>query len=107
LLSGVAKVREITLLRGEVALVDDEDFERVSEYRWYRAAHAENMRNRKTAKHNKVGLKGVQAHNGKFRARIWFDKKPFRLGTFPTPEEAHAAYVAAATRLHGAFARAA
>lgn len=71
------------------------------------ATRALNTLNRKRSKHNKVGYKGVSARNKKFRARICRDGKVTDLGLFDKPEEAHAAYVAAAERLFGEFARAA
>lgn len=50
-------------------------------------------------------LKGASLHwNGSYRAQIMKDRKHIHLGLFKTPEEAHAAYVAAAKKLHGEFA---
>lgn len=60
---------------------------------------------------NSSGLKGVsleRRNNNKntyWRASITKDQKSIKLGYFPTKEAAHAAYVEAATRLHGEFAR--
>lgn len=63
-----------------------------------------NMQNARTRK-NKTLPKGVGVRsNGKYRARIKVEKKEIALGDFDTPEEAHAAYCEAATRLHGEFA---
>ena len=42
---------------------------------------------------------------GKFQAQIAASGKHYHLGSFDTPNEAHAAYVSAARRLHGEFAR--
>jgi hypothetical protein len=55
---------------------------------------------------NKWGLKGVSfwAKNGKYKAQIAVHGVKHFLGYHSTPEEAHAAYVAAAIRLHGEFA---
>ena len=65
------------------------------------ASHSENQHNRrKKQANNRSGFLGVWPYRGKFRASIKFDGKPLHLGTFPTPEEAHAAYVAAKRRLH-------
>lgn len=71
---------------------------------------AENLRNAKTRKHSKSGIKGVEAvslRSGGFRwrAEIKANKKRFKLGTFDTADQAHAAYCEAAIRLHGEFAR--
>lgn len=71
--------------------------------------HAENMRNRRRNANSKTGFKGVTVRNScpinPFRAQIQFDGKRHDLGSFKTAEEAHAAYVGAAQRLHGDFAR--
>jgi HNH endonuclease len=51
--------------------------------------------------------KGVrpQANGRTFQAKIMRNGRYMCLGTYPTPEIAHEAYVAAAERLHGEFAR--
>ena len=68
--------------------------------------HSENMRNRKTASSNVSGLKGVEiTKSGTFRATIRANKVIYRLGTFATAEEAHAAYCEASAELHGEFSR--
>jgi hypothetical protein len=70
------------------------------------ATQAQNCANaRKWAK--KKLPKGVKANHGRYSARISFEKKLRHIGTFDTPEEAHAAYYAEARRLYGEFARAA
>ena len=48
--------------------------------------------------------KGVKKNKGRFGARLTVDGVVHWLGTFDTPEEAHQAYKAAATDLHGEFA---
>lgn len=70
------------------------------------ATHAENMRNSRV---KRKGLKGVVFHKktGRWHARIMVDKKQISLRYHDTEAAAHAAYVAAAARLHGEFARAA
>lgn len=57
----------------------------------------------------RTGLKGVcfSAKAGRFRAQIKCGGKNHYLGSFDTEADAHAAYLAAAQRLHGEFARAA
>lgn len=52
-----------------------------------------------------VGLKGVTEKSGRYRARIHNHGRDLHLGDFDTPEEAHAAYCAAAADLFGEFAR--
>lgn len=73
------------------------------------ATHSENMRNRKMAKHNRSGFKGVYlgrpSDNKPYRAEIKHGGKKYHLGSFPTPEEAHEAYREASQRLHGEFSR--
>lgn len=60
-----------------------------------------NSQNRQAQQaNNKVGLLGVTRHEHKFRATIVVSGKQVSLGRFGTPDEAHAAYVAAKRRLH-------
>lgn len=69
--------------------------------------HAENMRNRKVSKSNKLGIKGVwfDASRGRYRSELRAAGSRFSLGSFSTAAEAHAAYVTAAKLHHGEFAR--
>lgn len=55
---------------------------------------------------NKSGFKGVEwnAYHKKYRAQIQVSNKKMFLGYFATPEDAHAAYNAAARSYHGDFA---
>ncbi len=65
------------------------------------ADNALNQQNQRTAsRNNRLGVLGVRAFGGKFRSAICVDGKPKHLGTFATPEEASAAYVAAKRQLH-------
>jgi hypothetical protein len=69
------------------------------------ATRAENNRNRRTYRRNGY-LKGtLPAAKGKWRAVIMLGRENHCLGTFDSQEEAHAAYVEAAKRLHERFAR--
>ncbi len=150
----------ISLTKDQVALVDDDDFERLSQYEWAAiksstshtyyattyggagralsmhrlimdapdgvqvdhkdgnglnntkanlrfATHAENMRNRRLSRSNKVGLKGVsrQKNAATFRAQIKFEGVRHHLGNFRDAQDAARAYNKAALRLHGEFAR--
>jgi len=73
-----------------------------------RASKSQNGFNRGKNKNNTSGFKGVsRTKNGRWKAQIMKRGKLHWLGSHPTPETAHEAYVAAATRLHGRFARAA
>ena len=73
------------------------------------ATQSENMQNRKTYSNNKSGFKGVSFHDpsAKFRAQIRIDGKNTFIGSYPTAELAHKAYVEAANKHFGEFARAA
>lgn len=54
----------------------------------------------------RVALKGVtKVRTGKYTAQIQRSMKKMHLGTFNTPEEAHAAYAIAAKKYFGEFAR--
>ena len=61
--------------------------------------------NRRLHRNNSCGLKGVSRAREGWRATIHKDRQKHHLGIFPTPQAAHAAYVAAARRLFGEFAR--
>lgn len=69
------------------------------------ATHAECAMNQKMKSRNQSGLKGTCKHRGRWQARIRKDGKDLHLGSFATPEQAHAAYRLAADRHYGAFAR--
>lgn len=73
------------------------------------ATKSQQAANRKLACTNKVGLKGVirvtRYGVTKFEARLRIDGKQHHLGRFETAQEAHAAYVVAAEKYHGQFAR--
>ena len=63
--------------------------------------HLINAQNRRIAnKNNSNGFLGVSATKGRFMATICIDSKKKYLGTFGTPEEAHAAYRAAKVANH-------
>ncbi len=70
------------------------------------ATHWQNGWNRKVQKNNSSGLKGAFFHKSakRWHSTITVNKKTFRLGWFPSAEEAHNAYVQAAKVLHGEFA---
>lgn len=68
-----------------------------------------NKHNTKCHKDNLSTLKGVSFHapSKRWRARIHVNGGELWLGAFDTPEEAHGAYVEAARKHYGEFARAA
>ena len=73
------------------------------------ATRTENNGNMRRPKHNTSGLKGAywDKRAGKWLAQIKHRRQQHHLGFYDTAEEAHAAYCAAAARLHGDFARSA
>lgn len=61
----------------------------------------QNAQNKRTAHaNNSHGFLGVSKEGGKWKARIRVDGKEKYLGLFATPDEAHAAYVAAKVAFH-------
>ena len=71
------------------------------------ATNAENLHNMRRPRRNTTGFKGAhRSHIKKFRARLSVGGKSVHLGYFPTPEEAHEAYMKAATEHFGEFAKA-
>lgn len=150
------------MTQGKVAIVDAEDFERLSKYKWHfnklagestkgyacrtslRAAgkrhrifmhwevtgykwvdhinrdgldnrkenlrpanNSKNQQNRGVQKNNTSGHKGVsfKKSRNRFRSQIRLDGKFIFLGYFKTAEEASKAYIEAAKKLYGGFAR--
>lgn len=71
------------------------------------ATLSQNIANARRRADNTTGFKGVVRQGQRFRAQIKQAGKTLHLGMFDTPEEAHAAYVAAARERFGDFARAA
>lgn len=69
------------------------------------ATKAENMQNSRLRKDNQCGFQGVRwdEQRRKWQARIRYQHRKYDLGRFATPEDAHAAYLAAKAKLH-AFA---
>jgi HNH endonuclease/AP2 domain len=72
-----------------------------------RATRSQNNANRRRPRNNTSGFKGVHLcqSSGKWRALIGKNGHIIHLGRFPTPQAAHEAYVAAARKLFGEFAR--
>jgi hypothetical protein len=71
------------------------------------ANETQNRANTGRRRHNTSGFKGVSNCDGRWRAKIGVNRKSIHLGTFNTPEAAHEAYMAAARRHFGEFARSA
>jgi hypothetical protein len=71
-----------------------------------RATASQNGANRRRPRHNISGFKGAYlCRSGKWRARIRRNGLAIHLGNYSTPQAAHAAYVTAARKLFGEFAR--
>ena len=88
--------------------VDHRDTDRQNNrFKNLRKASVEQQRmNMSLHKDSQTGFKGVSLNKRfGYRSRIWVDKKEVTLGYFKTAEEAHAAYVAAARKHFGEFAR--
>lgn len=71
------------------------------------ATQTQNNANQKLSKRNKCGFKGVRykINIRKYCAQIRISQKSVHLGSFDTPEEAHAAYMGRAIKEWGDFAR--
>lgn len=71
-----------------------------------RCSPSQNAANRAPKPKTTSGLKGVfKTSSGRFEAGIFIDGRRRYLGSFPTAEEAQAAYIAAAQQHFGEFAR--
>jgi hypothetical protein len=96
-------------MRGKwCALVIDHRDGDSSNNRWSNlrsATLSQSNANRRLPRNNACGLKGVSQDRRGWRARIHKNGQDHHLGTFPTPQAAHAAYVKAARKLFGEFAR--
>jgi len=68
------------------------------------ADKSQNSANRGANRNNRIGLKGVSKQGKRYRATIQVRGHWQQIGVFDTPELAHAAYAAAASRLCGEFA---
>lgn len=68
------------------------------------ATQSQNNANRPRYRNNKSGFKGAHFQNGKWRSHIRLNRRSMYIGSYDTPEEAHAAYVAKAKELFGEFA---
>ena len=75
-----------------------------SDNRWANLRDATKLINQENRRrpgcNNKAGLLGVSPNGARWAATIVSHLKKHHLGTFDTPEQAHAVYVAAKRRLH-------
>lgn len=94
-----------------IAQIDHYDLNRANN-RWTNlreANNSQNNANRRVRSDSSTGVKGVIPNNSKanpFEARIKENGRVTILGYFPTEAQASAAYLAAAKRIFGKFARA-
>ncbi len=70
------------------------------------ATRGQNRMNTRCPKNNLCGLKGVTSKGRRWQARIRVEGKLIHLGSYGSPQVAHAAYVEAAKRYFGEFANA-
>lgn len=63
-----------------------------------REVNTQNLRRAKST--NRLGVLGVREYRGRFNAGITVNRKRKHLGTYDTPEMAHAAYLKAKRELH-------
>lgn len=71
------------------------------------ATKSQNTANQRKHKDNRSGFKGIRRNRGGgWSALICVNRKIIYIGTFPTPENAHAAYMEVAKMYHGEFAHA-
>ena len=71
------------------------------------ANHSQNQANSKVRANNKTGFKGIYLHklSGLYMARVTVNRKSILVGYYKDPQEAHAAYIEAAKKYFGDFAR--
>ena len=68
------------------------------------ASHSQNQANRNIQKNNTSGFKGVNLTNdGKWEARVYFNKKKYYLGRFDDICDANNAVMAKREEVHGEF----
>ena len=95
---------------GSVTENDIDHRDLVKTHNWFsnlrEATRRQNIQNQGVKATNTSGFKGVSfsKQKGKFEARIRANGRRIHLGFFDLPEDAGAAYEAAATQLHGGFA---
>lgn len=65
---------------------------------------SQNQANARRRRDSRSGFKGVRREGNKWVARCRHNGTRVYLGLYDTPEEAHAAYTAAALKMHGEFA---
>ena len=69
------------------------------------ATETQNRQNTRRRSDSTTGFKGVTAHRGRFRARIYVGGREQLIGVYPTADEAARHYDEAAVKAFGEFAR--
>lgn len=67
------------------------------------ATNKQNQANKRINRLSSFGLKGVASSGKRYRSRIRIDGHKVHIGTFDSPEEAHAAYVEKEKEVFGEF----
>jgi hypothetical protein len=101
----VCQIARKMLIGDEPLKIDHENRNR-SDDRWSNlraATESQNRGNSAIMNRNSTGFKGVVPYRGRFQAQICVAGEKSYLGTFGTPEEAHAAYCTAAKERFGEF----
>jgi len=110
-------MKRIKLTQGKYAIVSDEDYEYLNQWKWCvlkckrknlrSATRSQNCMNKGKQKNNTSGYKGVCWDNNakKWRAYIKINGKRKHLGLFEDIEEAVKTYKEAARKYHEEFAR--
>ncbi len=68
-------------------------------------SHAQNQRNQRVSSRSKSGIRGVSKKANRWQVQITHAGVDHYVGSYLDPEEARQAYISAAQRLHGEFAR--
>lgn len=101
----IASVLAWFYMTGEWPRLDVDHRDGVRHHNWWsnlrQVSRAVNNQNqRRPQSHNKAGFLGVSPNRGRWAASIVVAGKKQHLGTFDSPAEAHATYVAAKRNLH-------
>lgn len=101
----IASVLAWLYMTGEWPTQDIDHKDGVRHHNWWSnlrqvSRSANNQNQRRAKRDNKSGYLGVSPNRKRWAASIIADGAKHHLGTFDTPQQAHAAYVSAKRRLH-------